>query len=82
MATEAQRHRNRNIWTGDSGATCHLTNDASGMFDTQDSTSTVTIGDGDKMKVMLTGKKKMTILQKNGDTQEVTIKVKDVPGLW
>ena len=71
-----------NIWTGDSGATSHLKNDDQGFFDIEKVHSTVTIGDGDKMKVTLQGKKRYTIIQKNGDTMDVTLNVKFVPGLW
>ena len=67
LATDTQLSDD-NIQTGDTGATSHLTNFCEGMYDVQEMTASVTRGDGEKLKVNQTGKKKVTEIQKSGDT--------------
>jgi hypothetical protein len=70
-------------WLGDTGASCHLTNSDDGMFDVQVIKSPVKIGSGKTMNATKIGKKRLTVMQKDGSTQDVVLTdVKFVPELW
>jgi hypothetical protein len=56
------------LWLGDSGASCHVTNDIAGMFDYSCIHSYLKIGNGKYMYSSTIGKKKVTIVQANGST--------------
>ncbi len=72
-----------NTWLADSGASCHLTNSDEGMFDVEVISSPVKIGNGKALTATKLGKMRRTIVQKNGDTVDVTLTdVKYVPELW
>jgi hypothetical protein len=72
-----------NTWLADSGASCHLTNSDEGMFDVEVISSPVKIGNGKALTATKLGKMRRTIIQKNGDTVDVTLTdVKYVPELW
>lgn len=71
-----------NIWLGDSGASCHMTNDDSGMFDFKTINDNIKIGNGRMLKATKIGKKKVIIKQMDGQTKAVTLEgVKYVPDL-
>jgi hypothetical protein len=70
-------------WLGDTGASCHLTNSDEGMYDVQMIKSPVKIGSGKSMTATKIGKKRMTVIQKDGSTQDIILtEVKYVPELW
>jgi hypothetical protein len=72
-----------NTWLADSGASCHLTNSGDGMFDVQVISSSVIIGNGKALTATKIGKMRRTIIQKNGDTANITLtEVKYVEDLW
>ncbi len=72
-----------NTWLADSRASCHLTNLDEGMFDVEMISSPVKIGNGKALTATKLGKMRRTIVQKNGDTVDVTLTdVKYVPKLW
>ncbi len=73
----------RNTWLADSGASCHLTNSDDGMFDVQVISSPVKIGNGKALTATKIGKMRRKIIQKNGDTVDITLtEVKYVEDLW
>ena len=80
MASETTEDK-ESLWVLDSGATMHMTNTAEGLFDTEEVESIVTIGDGSTLKVTKEGKKKLKIIQVDGTTSMVTMKMKFVPKL-
>ena len=70
-------------WIGDSGASCHMTNQSDGMFEIRDIDEDITIGNGKPMKATKVGKLKVEMVQKNGSTQQFTmVGVKFVPDLY
>ncbi len=72
-----------NIWMGDSGASCHMTCDEAGMFDTRAINSPIKIGNGTTLRATKIGKKRLTVLQKDGTTTDIVLEgCKFVPGLW
>ena len=72
-----------NTWLGDTGSTAHMTNSLEGMFDLKKDQGHVRIGDGKLMTSVKIGSKRMLVVQKNGETKEVTLQnVKYVPELW
>jgi hypothetical protein len=72
-----------NTWLGDTGSTAHMTNSLEGMFNLKKDQGHVCIGDGKFMKSVQIGSKQMLVVQKNGETMEVTLQnVKYVPELW
>ena len=73
----------KNTWLGDTGASCSMTNSMEGMYDIKDIKSKVKVGSGVTLMATKIGKKKVTVVQKDGATQDVTLlNVKYVPGLW
>jgi len=71
------------IWIGDSGASCHMTNDDTGMFDCTKIDEDITIGNGKPMKATKLGKIQAEIIQQDGSTRQVTLtNVKYIPELW
>ena len=60
-----------------------MTNSLEGMFDLKKDQGHVRIGDGKLMTSVKIGRKRMPVMQKNGETKEVTLQnVKYVPELW
>ena len=45
-----------NIWIGDSGASCHYCNSDQGMFDIQEVSESITVGNGKTMEAIKIGK--------------------------
>ena len=54
------------LFIGDTGASCHMTHSDVGMFDCKEINETVTIGNGNEIKAIKTGKKRVKIIQDNG----------------
>jgi hypothetical protein len=72
-----------NTWLADIGASCHLTNSDDGMFDVHVISSPVKIGNRKALTATEIGKMRRTIIQKNGDTVDITLtEVKYVEDLW
>ena len=69
----------KNLWILDSGATMHMTKSDEGLFEIENKESNVTIGDGTNLKVTKEGNKRFKVIQKDGKTFEVTMRVKVVP---
>jgi hypothetical protein len=76
------RKRSKNIWLGDSGASCHMTNDDAGMFHCRQYQSMIQIGNGKWVLSPKIGNKKLLAVQKDGTTVQVVLHdVKFVPDL-
>ena len=73
-----------NYWIADSGATSHLTNDDTYLYDVETSKDDkITIGDGSKMTVVKKGKLKVKTTDEQG--KDICIELHDVkyvPELW
>ena len=81
MGSKWPRMRN-NIWLDNSGASCHMCNDDTNMFDWTPIDSHIKIGDGKYMSATKIGKLKLTVVQASGSKQEITIQeVQYVPTL-
>jgi hypothetical protein len=61
------------LWLGYSGASCHVTNDTSGMFHCSCIQSYLKIGNGKYMYSSTIGKNKVTIVQENGSTLDLIL---------
>ena len=71
-----------NTWIGDSGASCHMTNDDTGMFGTTEIDEIITIGNGKPMRAKKVGSVKFELVQKDGSKRQfVMSNVKFVPEL-
>ena len=57
-----------NTWLCDSGATCDLMNDPTGMYDIIEIDETAIIGDGNGLKITKKGKLDMKVEQDDGST--------------
>ena len=74
--------KNGTLWIADSGATSHMTNSLEGLFDVQDNTSGVKLGDGKLITSVKTGKLRGIIEQKDGTRTELVLSnVRYVPSL-
>ena len=72
-----------NTWIGDSGASCHMTNDDTGMEEIRHIEEEITIGNGKPMKATKVGRVKVELVQKDGTTRQFTMEnVKYVPELY
>jgi hypothetical protein len=72
----------RNIWLGDSGASCHMSKSDDGYINHKDISSYIQLGNGEKLKATKIGDKQMTIIQKDGHKCQVILKdCKYVPGM-
>ena len=72
----------RDVWVGDTGATCHMTGFDEGFVDWQPSEETVVFGNGDALKVKKVGTWKGICTNPDGTTVSVTLRnVKLVPGI-
>ena len=72
-----------NIWIADSGASSHMTNNASGLFNTRKIQSKDKIGSGDYVEAELIGSLKGIAKQKDGKETPITLtNVKYVPQLF
>ena len=73
----------KNMWIGDTGASCHMTCSDQGMYDCVDIDDPIRVGDGKVIKATKMGSKKVWVKQKNGKDFHLTIhNCKYVPDLW
>ena len=73
---------NENTWIGDSGASCHMTNDDSGMFDMRTIDEEITSGSGKPMTATKIGSNRVKSIQCDGTMQFFMMtNVKYVPEL-
>jgi gag-polypeptide of LTR copia-type len=63
----------KNLWLGDSGASCHMTCNLAGMFDCVDIKSPVKIGNGKTLMATKLGKMRMLVLQTDGSSKEIIL---------
>ena len=54
------------VWIGDTGASCHLTNSLDGMINLEECSSKVTVGSGENLDCLKIGTKTGKIVQKYG----------------
>ena len=71
-----------NTWIADSGASCHMVNDDSDMFNCHSTNENIMIGSGKKLKVTKIGSVRRVVRQKDGKELTIILEVKHVPGLW
>ena len=70
------------IWIGDTGASCHMTNSISGIINLQAIESNIMFGNGERLKATHIGDKEGYVLQKDGSRKPILLKkVKYVPKL-
>ena len=71
-----------NFWLGDTGASCHMCNDDTHMYDYKLIKSEVQVGNGNLVNAEKIGKLKVNVKQQNGTHKCITIEdCKYVPGL-
>jgi hypothetical protein len=63
----------KHLWLGDSGASCHMTNDDTGMFDCCYMDSYLTLGNGQRIYSGKIGKKKVTVVHVDGSTVDIVL---------
>ena len=64
------------IWIGDTGSTCHLVNDDSHMFDIEEISEKVKVGNGESIVASKKGKVKVKFIQKDkSETQGILVNV-------
>ena len=61
------------MWLGDSGASCHMCNDDTYMYDWKPIDSNIKIGDGKLLQAQKIGKLKLTFLQASGQQQQIVL---------
>ena len=73
----------QNTFIADSGATCHMRNSTSGMYDLEDDIQEITVGNSDVMLSKYRGKFRGTIIQQDGGYMDIVLNdVLFVPELW
>ena len=83
LGTPVPDKMTRHVFLNDSGTSCHLTNSLEGMFDVRKIHSSIKVGNGQYVKASLIGKKRVTMVLKNGYTEDIVLtECKYVPGLW
>ena len=68
-----------NTWLCDSGTTCHLMNDPTGMYDIIKINETAIIGNGNGLEITKKGKLNVKVEQNDGSTCDLTFEVKVMP---
>ena len=82
MAQDDNKRFDRDMWLGDTGASCYMGNSDEGMFDCEEINQPVTIGDGKAVTAVRVGKLRRTIVQKDGSSLDVVLyPYKHVPKL-
>jgi len=66
-------------WIADSGATCHITNDLTGLYDIGHVETLVTLGDGTTVTAMMNAKLKLKMEGPEGPTTVTLYDVKYIP---
>ena len=74
---------NTNVWIGDTGASCHMTNSLDGMFNIRQISSNVQVGTGRTVTCTQIGDKRVTIRQQDGTSTFVVLQnVKYLPNFF
>jgi hypothetical protein len=60
--------KKQNVWFGDSGASCHITNNDTGMFNWKTIDDDIGTGDGRSVTAIKEGSIRLKVCQRNGDT--------------
>jgi hypothetical protein len=64
---------NENIWLGDSGASCHFTNDDTGKYSTKVIHDAIGTGDGGITYATKEGSIRLQVVQQNGETSRIVL---------
>ena len=71
------------LWLGDTGASCHMTNNLDGMFNRTKIDSGIVFGNGQRLKAECIGDKRGLVVQKDRSKSPILMKnVKCVPQLY
>ena len=82
-ATTKTENFTENIWICDSGACGHYCASDKGMFDVQDISESITVGNGKSMTATKVGSLKCRVIQVDGAELDIILhEVKFVPELW
>lgn len=80
---KGMRTTNKNLWIGDSGASCHMTCSLDGMTNLRDIDSPVQVGTGQAIQCTKIGDKRVCAIQSDGSMNDVVLRdCKYVPGLF
>jgi hypothetical protein len=80
---KTMRTVNKNLWIGDSGASCHMTCSLDGMVNIRDINSPVQVGSGESLECMKIGDKRLCAVQSDGTMSDVILRdCKYVPDLF
>ena len=81
MASGAKNNAKlKHLWIADSGCSGHICKDLEGMYDIEEESTDIRIGDGKYMKGTKTGKIKMNVIQEDGKIIPITLQnVRYVP---
>jgi hypothetical protein len=72
-----------NTYLADTGASSHMGPGDEGMFDFEDKSTTIKVGNGKHLSTGKIGKRKGTVIQQDGTEVQLTLKqYKQVPDLW
>jgi hypothetical protein len=83
VAFLASSYANKDLWIAETGASCHMTCNDIGMFNCIDINEDIKVGDGNYIKAIKMGSKRVSILQPNNVIKHFVINdVKYVPKLW
>ena len=73
---------NKQIWIGDTGASCNMTNLMEGLINVRAIESNITFGNGEHLQATLIGDKKGYVRQRDGTEKPILLrKVKYIPNL-
>ena len=82
-STTGTNRLTENTFIADSGASCHMRNSLSGMYDLVDHVQVVTVGNHERMFSKYLGKFKGTIIQQDGTYRDIVLnEVLFIPDLW
>jgi hypothetical protein len=59
----ASSNANKDLWIADTGASCHMTCNDDGMFNCVNINKTIKVGDGNFIKAIFMGNKRVSVLQ-------------------
>jgi hypothetical protein len=76
IGSEKDELRDQNMWIGDSGATCHMSNQLNVMFDIEEIDQALILGDGRKLKATKEGK--IQVLVKDANGKDIFFNVEEV----
>ena len=64
---------NNNLWIGDSGTSCHFTNDDTGMFNWEPIHDEIGVGNGNIVVATKRGSIRLVVHQRNGNRSNITL---------